>query len=60
MVIATKYPFINIPGFYFMKMYQSTSYAIAVETSCELFSGIYINAEVPTMSFRTITNNDKK
>ena len=59
-VMATKYPFINIPGFYFMKMYQSTSYAIAVETSCELFNGIYINVEVPTMSFRTIKNNGKR
>lgn len=59
-IIATKYPFINIPGFYFMKMYQSTSYAIAVETNEDLFNGMYINAEIPTMSFRTIQNNNKK
>ena len=59
-VIATKYPFINIPGFYFMKMYQSTSYAIALETSQDIFNGMYINAQTPTMSFRTIKNNNKK
>lgn len=37
-VIATRYPFINFPGFYFTKMYQSTSYAIAVDTKCDLFN----------------------
>lgn len=59
-VIATKYPFINMPGFYFLKMYQSTSYAIAVETKSELFSGMYINEEQPTMSFRTIQDGNRK
>lgn len=59
-VIATKYPFVNIPGFYFIKMYQSTSYAIAVESNNINFDGMYINTETPTMSFRTIKNNGKK
>ncbi len=27
-VIATHYPIINVPGYYFLKMYQSMSYAI--------------------------------
>lgn len=36
-VIATGYPIKNFPGFYFMKMYQEASYAIAVETKEELF-----------------------
>ena len=31
-IVATHYPFINFPGFYFAKMYQSTSYLIAVDT----------------------------
>ena len=29
-VIASHYPIINMPGFYFTKMYQSTSYLIAI------------------------------
>lgn len=37
-VIATRYPFISFPGFYFTKMYQSTSYALAVDTKCDLFN----------------------
>lgn len=59
-VIATKYPFINIPGFYFIKMYQSMSYAIALETYHNLFNGMYINAEIPTMSFRTVKCNNRR
>lgn len=59
-VMATKYPFINIPGFYFLKMYQETSYLIGVETNQELPSGMYINTEQPTMSFRTVTDGNKK
>lgn len=52
-VIATHYPIINTPGFYFMKMYQSTSYIIAVDPKEEVFNGMYINTESPTLSLRT-------
>ena len=52
-VITTKYPIVNIPGFYFVKMYQSTSYAIAMQTKQRLFEGMYINSEDPTISLRT-------
>lgn len=30
-VIATHYPFINFPGMYFMRMYQSASYVLALK-----------------------------
>ena len=59
-VIASHYPIINAPGFYFMKMYQVTSYLIAVETSKPLFEGMYINSEDPTVSFRTAKYGDKR
>ena len=59
-VIATRYPFIKIPGYYFLKMYQSTSYAIVADVKSELFDGMYINYEVPNMSFRVIEDNGKK
>ena len=59
-VIATHYPFINIPGMYFAKMYQSSSYVIGVDTKTELFSGMYINIQSPIYSFRTAVDNGKK
>lgn len=52
-VLATHYPIINAPGFYFIKMYQETSYAIAIETSEKPFNGMYIKKEEPIISFRT-------
>lgn len=59
-VLASHYPFINAPGFYFMKMYQTTSYLIAVDTNSELFEGMYINSENPTISFRTAKYQGKR
>ena len=59
-VIASHYPFIKFPGFYFSKLYQSTSYILAVETNSELFDGMYINNSAPIFSFRTAYYNDKK
>ncbi len=52
-IIATRYPIINFPGFHFLKMYSESSNLIAVETSANLFKGMYINCDVPTFSFRT-------
>lgn len=57
-ILATKFPIINFPGFYFLKMYQSTSYVIGVETKSANFSGMYINSEKPTMSFRSVPYKD--
>ena len=54
-VLASHYPIINAPGYYFMKMYQVTSYLIAAETNAH-FNGMYINAEEPTLSFRCADN----
>jgi len=59
-VIATHYPIVNFPGFYFLKMYQETSYAIAVETNEQLFSGMYIKLEEPKISLRTAEDEGKK
>ncbi len=41
-------------------MYQSTSYAIVADVKSKLFDGMYINYEVPNMSFRVIEDNGKK
>ena len=59
-VITTRYPFMKVPGYYFLKMYQATSYAIIVDPKKELFSGMYINYEVPNISFRTINDGHRK
>ncbi len=59
-VLATHYPIINVPGFYFLKMYQEASYILGVETNSPLFSGMYINTKSPTTSFRTANYNGKK
>ncbi len=59
-VIATRYPIINFPGYYFLKMYQSTSFAMVFDTGTDLQTGgYYINTEIPTLSFRTINYNGK-
>ena len=57
-IIATHYPFINFPGFYFTKMYQSSSYIIGVDTKKALFNGMYISAKDPIYSFRTAKFNN--
>ena len=59
-IIATHYPFINFPGFYFAKMYQSTSYIIAVDTKKTLFNGMYISSSEPIFSFRTAKFGGRK
>ncbi len=58
--ICSHYPIINFPGFYFLKMYQDTSYLIAVDTKSKLFPGMYISAEEPTTSLRTAPYKDKR
>lgn len=58
-VVTSHYPFINFPGFYFSKMYQATSYAIAIEAKKNFPNGMYINSKEPTVSFRTAKYNDK-
>ena len=59
-IIATHYPFINFPGFHFLKMYQSTSYLIVIETKKTLFNGMYINNSSPIFSFRKAKYNGKE
>ncbi|MBO5413541.1 MAG: FAD-dependent oxidoreductase [Clostridia bacterium] len=56
LVLACHYPIKNFPGMYFLKMYQDKSYVIAVDTKKPLFDGMYISAEEPVTSFRTVDN----
>ncbi len=52
-VLACHYPIINNPGFYFLKMYQETSYLIGFTTKYN-FDGMYINTKSPICSLRTV------
>ncbi len=59
-VISTRYPIITFPGYYFLKMYQSTSYALIVDPHAPIYTdGFYINSETPVFSFRTVKYGDK-
>lgn len=59
-VIATRYPIITFPGYYFVKMYQSTSYAMIFDINSDFnTSGMFINSEIPQNSFRSVKYNDK-
>ncbi len=59
-ILASHYPFINFPGMYFFKMYQSSSYVIGIDTKKTLFNGMYITASEPVYSFRVANYNGKK
>ena len=59
-VLASHYPIINFPGFYFTKMYQETSYIIGINTKSDVFDGMYINSTPPTFSYRWTTVKDKQ
>ncbi len=58
-IMATRYPFINVPGFYFSKLYQSTSYIIALDTKKDVLEDMYINISSPIYSFRSAKFNGK-
>ena len=50
-VLATHYPLINIPGLYFMKLYQHRSYVIALENAPAI-DGMYVDEKENGLSFR--------
>lgn len=50
-IFACHYPFINIPGFYFLRMHQERSYAIALR-NIEFMNGMYLGIE-DGLSFRS-------
>ena len=59
-ILASHYPFIDRVGYYYLKMYQSTSYVIAVDIGNKTFDGMYINSEQPTFSYRFVNGSNGK
>lgn len=50
-VFATHYPFINLPGFYFVRQHQERSYVLALSGAAKL-NGMYYGIDRNSLSFR--------
>lgn len=50
-VIATNFPIINFPGWYFLRMYKSHSYAVAIDKASDI-GGIYQSDSENGITFR--------
>lgn len=50
-VFATHFPFINFPGYYFLRMYQERSYVVALENAGKL-NGMYLGIDESGLSLR--------
>ncbi len=54
-VVATHYPFVNAPGYYFMKVHQERSYVLALENAMQT-NGMYKGIDPDGYSFRNYGN----
>lgn len=54
-VVAAHYPFLNTPGYYFMRMHQERSYVIALENAQNV-NGMYKDSGQDGYSFRNYKN----
>lgn len=50
-VVATHYPILNVPGFYFLRLHQERSYVVAL-SGCEKIRGMYYGIDKGGYSFR--------
>lgn len=50
-VFASHYPFVNVPGYYFMRMHQERSYCVAV-CNAQRLDGMYYGIDPDGLSFR--------
>lgn len=50
-VVATHYPLINVPGFYFLRQHQERSYCLAL-SGCMKVDGMYLGIDGEELSFR--------
>ncbi len=67
-VFATHYPFVNVPGFYFLRQHQERSYVLALEWRADThakkgtsqkptqFSGMYYSVDANGLSLRSYEN----
>lgn len=52
-VFAAHYPFINVPGFYFLRQHQERSYVIMLE-NCTKLDGMYYSIDEKGLSLRSV------
>lgn len=50
-VVATHYPLLNVPGFYFLRQHQERSYVLAL-SGCDRIKGMYYGIDANGLSFR--------
>lgn len=50
-VFACHFPFVNVPGYYFMRMHQERSYVLALE-GAQRMEGMYLGIDRRRLSFR--------
>lgn len=60
LVIASRYPIVKFPGFYFLKMYQQASYLIGIETKSPNLDGMFLSTSSPALSLRTVKDTNKQ
>ena len=53
-IMASHYPCHNFPGLYFTRLYQERAYAVVAKAKEAFPGGMYINAETPTRSLRSL------
>ena len=54
-VVAAHYPFLNTPGYYFMRMHQERAYVLALENAQDV-NGMYKGIDKTGYSFRNYKN----
>ena len=54
-IVATHYPFLNTPGYYFLRMHQERSYVLALENAQDV-NGMYKGIDKNAYSFRNYKN----
>ena len=57
-LICTHFPFYEGTGLYSTRMYADRSYALAVKAKKEFPAGMYISADEPTRSLRSVKDNN--
>ncbi|MFB0919356.1 MAG: FAD-dependent oxidoreductase [Oscillospiraceae bacterium] len=50
-IFAAHFPFINIPGYYWVRMHQGRSYVLALENAAKM-NGMYLGIDPDGLSFR--------
>lgn len=60
LIVATRYPIFNVPGFHFAKMYQEISYGVASKLPENIkIKDEYISKERPVISIRSAKYNNE-